>query len=261
MVEHVFAVVPPWVVFGVIAGIVASVVVAGLFYAGNRLFPTPEAGGARSTSSSRHKRDSGDERRHTEIRAYLTAIGEGFDENHAVSGVTVPFYLPERGVAITFDAHDYFRLEEEGVFTVLCEHEMPGRGLGRRLPFAVDESVFEDEDAGGSGPSDRRGRRGRTGRAGRTQFGGGTRAAGEANGRLGGVREDPVGDAFATLDLPRDASPDAVKQAYRERVKEVHPDRGGDEEAFKRVQKAYATASEHAAAGTPAPSATGQRQR
>jgi curved DNA-binding protein CbpA len=31
-----------------------------------------------------------------------------------------------------------------------------------------------------------------------------------------------------------------VKQAYREKVKEVHPDTdGGDEEAFKKVNRAY----------------------
>ncbi|GAB6878921.1 J domain-containing protein [Halorubrum gandharaense] len=246
---------------GVVAGVFASVAVAGLFYAGDRLFPTPEPRGASSTRSGRHKRGSGDERRHTEIRAYLTAIDEQFEENHPVSGVTVPFFLPDRGVAITFDAHDYFRLEEEGVFTVLCEHEMPGRGLGRRLPFGVDESALEDEDAGRAGSTDRRSRAGRAGRASRAGLGGGTRAAGRAKDRLGGARESPIGDAFETLGLPRDASPDAVKQAYRERVKEVHPDRGGNEETFKRVQKAYATASEHAETGSHAPSAAAQGRR
>lgn len=258
MVEQVFAVVPPWVVFGVIAGVFASVVVAGLFYVGDRLFPTPGPDAADSTRSSRHTRDSGDERRHTEIRTYLTTIGEGFREDHAVSGITVPFYLPERGVAITFDAHDYFRLEEAGVFTVLCEHEMPGRGLGRRLPFEVDESNFEDEDAGRAGSSDRRSHRGHAGRAG---LGGSTRGTGRTTGRFAGVHEDPVGDAFATLGLSRDANPDAVKQAYRERVKEVHPDRGGDKADFKRVQKAYATASEYAETGSHAPSAASHGRR
>jgi curved DNA-binding protein CbpA len=36
-----------------------------------------------------------------------------------------------------------------------------------------------------------------------------------------------------------------VRAAYRERVKEVHPDtEGGDEEAFKRVTRAYETLRE-----------------
>lgn len=47
-------------------------------------------------------------------------------------------------------------------------------------------------------------------------------------------------EAYDTLDLDRDADADAVKAAYREKVKEVHPDSpDGDEEAFKEVQSAY----------------------
>jgi len=41
------------------------------------------------------------------------------------------------------------------------------------------------------------------------------------------------------LGVDPDAVPSEIASAYRERVKEVHPDReGGDEEAFKRVQRA-----------------------
>jgi len=68
--------------------------------------------------------------------------------------------------------------------------------------------------------------------------------------RRGEIRQ-PVVSAFSELGLPTDADADAVKRAYRERVKDTHPDRGGDEEAFRRVQEAYATASDHAE-GTPA---------
>lgn len=56
---------------------------------------------------------------------------------------------------------------------------------------------------------------------------------------------DPVAAAFDVLDLSRSADIDEVKQAYRERVKEVHPDQGGDEAEFRRVREAYATARNH----------------
>jgi hypothetical protein len=49
-------------------------------------------------------------------------------------------------------------------------------------------------------------------------------------------------EAYRTLGLDPDASPEEVKRAYRERVKEVHPDtESGDEEAFKRINRAYET--------------------
>ena len=216
------ALVPPWVLLGAALGIVASVAVALVFYVGNRLSP-PEGDGRHGDSSA------GDDRRRAEIRAYPTAIGERFHEDHVVGDVTVPFYLPAREVAVTFDAHDYFRLDGEGIYTVLCEHEMPGRGLGRRLPFDVTEPDWGPEPGGGR-------------------------------------RDHPVDAAFSELGLPEDADGDEVKRAYRERVKETHPDRGGDEDAFMRVQEAYATASEHVDGGsrsdprTDRGSATGTRR-
>jgi hypothetical protein len=47
-------------------------------------------------------------------------------------------------------------------------------------------------------------------------------------------------EAYRTLGLDADADQAAVKAAYRERVKAVHPDTDdGDEEQFKRVNRAY----------------------
>ena len=201
VVESVTAL-PTWVLLGVAAGIVASGVVALVFYLGDRLI----APGGTASDGRRH---TGDERRRREIRDYLTATDVRFTEDHALGEVGVPFYLPERDVAITFDAHDYFRLEGEGVYTVLCEHEMPGRGLGRRLPFDVTEPDW------------------------------GTRGGAATS------APDPVAAAFDELDVPRGADGDEVKRAYRERVKETHPDQGGDEESFRRVREAYATARNH----------------
>ncbi|WP_336022210.1 J domain-containing protein [Halobellus salinisoli] len=191
---------PPWLVFGLLGGGLASVVVAGVFFVGDRLFPN-------APTSSAH-RIGGPSRRRLEIRGYLRAIAEPFVEDHSIGDETVEFYLPQRGVALTFDAQAYFRLERAGTYTVLCEHEMPAHALGRRLPFDVPSVEF--------------GRR-------RTE------------------RSGPVPEAFDYLDLAPTAAPEEVRNAYRERVKSVHPDHGGSQSEFQRLQEAYATAREHAA--------------
>jgi hypothetical protein len=46
-------------------------------------------------------------------------------------------------------------------------------------------------------------------------------------------------NAAAVLGVDPDAPPETVRAAYRDRVKEVHPDCGGSEEAFRRVRWAY----------------------
>ncbi|MGM0592591.1 MAG: J domain-containing protein [Halobacteriota archaeon] len=52
-------------------------------------------------------------------------------------------------------------------------------------------------------------------------------------------------EAYRTLGLEPDAGREAIRSAYRSKVKEVHPDtEGGDEEAFKRVNRAYELLSE-----------------
>ncbi len=57
---------------------------------------------------------------------------------------------------------------------------------------------------------------------------------------------DPIQAAFAELGVPVSASIEEVKRAYRRKIKEVHPDQGGDEDEFKRVREAYTTAKQHA---------------
>ncbi|RNJ27484.1 J domain-containing protein [Halosegnis longus] len=66
-------------------------------------------------------------------------------------------------------------------------------------------------------------------------------------------RSDTAGPAYRPVDALRslahrggrhprvapDADEQAIKRAYREAVKEKHPDRGGDEEEFKDVTAAY----------------------
>jgi len=195
------AALPGWLLWGVVVGVVASGGVAAAFLAADRLFPDPptRTGGP----------DRGSLRRKAEMRDYLDRIDERYVEDADLDGTTVAFHLPERGVAITFDVHAYFAIENDGtsdVHPILCEHEMPGSHLGRRLPFEVPEVRL--------GPP-----------AGATA---------------------PVASAFDTLGLPATAGRETVEAAYREKVKEVHPDQGGSPEAFSEVREAYATARDHA---------------
>lgn len=46
-------------------------------------------------------------------------------------------------------------------------------------------------------------------------------------------------DLYDILGVPRDADDETVKRAYRRRARELHPDAGGDEEAFKELTAAY----------------------
>ncbi len=47
-------------------------------------------------------------------------------------------------------------------------------------------------------------------------------------------------DLYTTLGVEPDAKADDIKDAYRQRVKETHPDRnGGDDEEFRQIQKAW----------------------
>ncbi|WP_227131730.1 J domain-containing protein [Halorubellus salinus] len=194
---------PPWVVAGVSLAGAFTVVAACTFAVAEWLFD--DAGRAHGHGSGASVSSEG--RRRVEIREYLDAIEEVFVEDHELDGEAVAFYLPERDVAVTFDAKAYFRLQATGTATVLCEHEMHGHHLGGRLPFEVPVVEWYDEDAD---------------------------------------PEAVVREAFDALGLSPSADVDAVRSAYRDRVKEAHPDHGGTEDAFTRVREAYATAKAHA---------------
>lgn len=184
---------PDWLVIGLWLSAGAGVLVGVIFVAGARLYP----GRTRTVT-----RSTGEGRRRVEIRDYLSAIGEEFAEDHFVQGQHVAFYLPERDVAITFDARAYFRIEGSPTHAVLVEHEMPGTQLGDRLPFETPDVSAGD----------------------------------------GGEHLDPTAAAFAILGVPPGATLPEVKRAYREGVKEAHPDHGGDREAFQRIREAYTAA-------------------
>jgi len=68
------------------------------------------------------------------------------------------------------------------------------------------------------------------------------RGAGQRRQRVQQSAGPSPAEAYNRLDLDPSADASEVKQAYRERVKEVHPDTdGGSEREFKRVQAAYET--------------------
>jgi len=213
---------PEWLVTGLLLGVLFSVVATAAFVAGTRLFPAPDT-----------DRGSGvvaDVRRREEVRGYLQYIGEPFAEDHAVAGQTVAFYLPERAVAVTFDARAYFRIEGTDVHPVLVEHELPGGALGARLPF---ETPDLNGPAGGAATGVTRDRSRPRGR---------TRAPAGGAPRVRHGSRDPTAAAFEVLGLAPTAGPEEVRTAYRERLKRVHPDQGGDRDAFRRLREAYTVA-------------------
>lgn len=213
---------PQWLVSGLLLGVAASVVVAAVFALGERYIPDPEPSGRHVGGASRQR---------AAIRTFFEEIGEPFYEEYEVGYTRVAFYLPERDVAITFDPRAFLRLDDTDTFVILCEHELRIATLAQRLPFDVGRP--SDGRSSGRRRSDRRTRGRRTSRN-----------------RRGATERPPRGksvdDAFDTLGLASDADEDAVKSAYREQVKEVHPDQGGSQEEFQRLQDAYVTAKEYA---------------
>jgi hypothetical protein len=119
--------------------------------------------------------------------------------------------------------------------------------LARRLYRGVEAQAEPSRDGFGAGPR----ADWEPPRDGRTVGGPGRRAradpAGATAGRAG--REGPrrqgtdgptADEAYDALGLSPDADESAVRAAYRQKVKEVHPDQpGGDEDRFKKVQAAY----------------------
>lgn len=63
-------------------------------------------------------------------------------------------------------------------------------------------------------------------------------------------------DLYTVLGVPRTASPEEIKKAYKRKSMQHHPDRGGNQDDFIKVQKAYETLSnsdKRAAYDTPNP--------
>ena len=208
---------PSWLVFGVLAGGCATVLIAGVFIIGGRLFPDDTDGS--KTTAGRFNRRRG------EFRSYLRSIDEPFVEEHELAGETIAFYLSDRNIALTFDAQVYFHLDHTSVETILCEHEMPVRALGRRLPFEVPNP--------NPNPNPNR----------NPNFDSNFGSSPETNNHS---QIATITAAYAQLGLKTTADAEAVRDAYREQVKTAHPDHGGTQAEFNQLQEAYTTARNHA---------------
>jgi DnaJ-domain-containing protein 1 len=161
-------------------------------------------------------------------------------------------------VAVALEPLALFVAAPFAVVAYLLWYQASGR-LVERVYASVEQQARVDErtrtrrtargaaeadggrDGVGTGPRDARGRRANGRRA---------REAGRRRGRQR-QRQAPRTDtgptaqeAYGILDLDPSADQSAVRNAYRERVKETHPDRGGSEEEFKRVTAAYERLSE-----------------
>lgn len=53
-----------------------------------------------------------------------------------------------------------------------------------------------------------------------------------------------MSDLYDLLEIPRDASPEDIKRAYRKQARRHHPDAGGDAETFKQVTHAFQVLSD-----------------
>lgn len=119
------------------------------------------------------------------------------------------------------------------------------RARQRARAAANRRDAYRTTGTAGSGPRGGSGQRGTTagGHAGGRWAGrAGTGDPRDRAPRANGMSER---EAYATLELDPPADAEAVRSAYRDRAKRLHPDtETGDEEAFKRLNRAYDRLSE-----------------
>lgn len=161
----------------------------------------------------------------------VTALAVVFGVLAGFMGVLGVFYSPVAfGVAVPF-----------GVSAAVLWYHGSGR-LEARMRQSARRRTTRDASAGPRGPRFGDGRRTRGARrrgpgAGRR---GGARAGGRQQWAPQGERVGPTREeALRVLGLEPGASQAEVRRAYRERAKDLHPDRGGDEDEFKRLNRAY----------------------
>ena len=111
-------------------------------------------------------------------------------------------------------------------------------GAGPREEWEPPRGGATARDAVGGNRRARQARQRRTAQQQRQQR---RRQASQRTGRAPSANSGPTAaEAYQCLDLDPSADQSTVKAAYREKVKEVHPDTdGGDEQSFKEVKEAY----------------------
>lgn len=106
-------------------------------------------------------------------------------------------------------------------WTEVGSYYQPTKAMNLRVCHQVIDYMFRWET------------RGVTGLIRGTAFMGGELVATRAPGR------ESFDEACAVLGIDPEASWDEIKRVYQVKVQYAHPDRGGDEERFKRIQRAF----------------------
>nr|WP_303647561.1 J domain-containing protein [Haloarchaeobius amylolyticus] len=149
------------------------------------------------------------------------------------------------GVALPFAATTYFMwFQASGKLRERVAAATHADGFGERRRTAQQKA--QEGARGGRSRFAREARRAAEERRRRARFQQAGRVSDERRRRQRQRRTVQMSDgptrkqALSRLGLRPDADEDAIRAAYREKVKDVHPDRpDGDEEAFKRVNAAY----------------------
>lgn len=172
----------------------------------------------------------------------LAAVFAGLTAVLVIAALAVqPFLLV---IALPFAATTYFLwFHATGRLAERAQRRQTAPREGNRSGFA---DGFR-ERVGGAAATDRS--RGEQATGSRRHRGGGGaryRTAGRRRTRAGGAaakdeRHDlSTAEAYRVLGVSPDADEEAIQTAYREQVKQTHPDTAaGDEESFKRLNRAY----------------------
>lgn len=178
----------------------------------------PESGGRDAGAYRRKTQADLREQARERVAGFLDDHGVAYETDRsfetAAGSVTAPFYLPEREVAVILDDwyDDYLLDKHVDVATVIVElHVTPEHQLG---PLRGALGI-------------------------------------EAERRPADGRVDVGPDDATVLDLDGgDVSVEELRSAYRERIKETHPDQNDSadaEEEFRRVKEAYENLREQVA--------------